>query len=111
MPPFFQLGNLSDWGRSQNPGAYTWEGSAYENQDAPNAEGLPLCRELGFDVDRFQADRQGEECARRVGQDFLGRARSGVHGTPTFFIASARHDGPHDFPSLAAALEQAAEES
>ena len=53
----------------------------------------------------------GEACAARVRHDFLGGARSGVNGTPTFFVNGARHDGPHDFASLVDALSRAAGES
>jgi len=35
--------------------------------------------------------------------------RSGVNGTPTFFIDEVRYDGPHDFAPMLAALEYAAE--
>jgi protein-disulfide isomerase len=34
--------------------------------------------------------------------------RSGVNGTPTFFINGVRHDGPWDFESLLTAVQQAA---
>jgi protein-disulfide isomerase len=40
----------------------------------------------------------------RIKEDFLGGIRSGVDGTPTFFINGVRHDGPWDLDSLAAAL-------
>jgi protein-disulfide isomerase len=41
----------------------------------------------------------------RVRADFLSGVRSGVNGTPTFFINHKRHDGPFDFDDLASALE------
>jgi protein-disulfide isomerase len=34
--------------------------------------------------------------------------RSGVNGTPTFFINGVRHDGPWDEPTLLEALQSAA---
>jgi protein-disulfide isomerase len=40
-----------------------------------------------------------------VRADFLGGVRSGVNGTPTFFINDRRHDGPYEFEFLAAAIE------
>jgi len=82
----------------------------YENQDALEDEDLWRYAEaLGLDVDRFEEDRRGEACERRVRQDFLGGARSGVNGTPTFFVNGVRHDGGFDFDSLTAALADAAE--
>jgi len=46
--------------------------------------------------------------AKRVSDDFRGGVRSGVNGTPTFFINGTRYDGAHDYDSLRAALEEAA---
>jgi protein-disulfide isomerase len=37
----------------------------------------------------------------------MSGVRSGVNGTPTFFINGMRHDGPFDFDSLMAALNAA----
>lgn len=41
----------------------------------------------------------------RVKTDFRGGVRSGVNGTPTFFINEIRHDGSYDFATLTAAIE------
>jgi protein-disulfide isomerase len=50
-------------------------------------------------VERVHADR--------VHEDFMSGVRSGVNGTPTFFVNGVRHDGPPDYPSLLAALQLA----
>ena len=42
----------------------------------------------------------------RVRADFAGGVRSGVNGTPTFFINGQRHDGPWDFEGLRTAIEE-----
>lgn len=41
----------------------------------------------------------------RVKTDFRGGVRSGVNGTPTFFINRVRHDDSYDFATLTAAIE------
>ncbi len=41
-------------------------------------------------------------------EDFLSGVRSGVNGTPTFFIDEVRYDGPHDAASLLAVVGEAA---
>jgi protein-disulfide isomerase len=41
----------------------------------------------------------------KVRSDFMGGVRSGVNGTPAFFINGARHDGPYDFASLVSAIQ------
>ena len=38
-------------------------------------------------------------------RDFLSGVRSGVNGTPTFFVGEHRHDGPWEFEDLVTALE------
>ncbi|MBV8116104.1 MAG: thioredoxin domain-containing protein [Silvibacterium sp.] len=46
-----------------------------------------------------------------VRADFMGGVRSGVNGTPTFFINGVRHDGPFDYPALIGAINAALAES
>ena len=42
---------------------------------------------LGLDIDRFTDDRRRHTYAERVREDFLSGVRSGVNGTPIFFIS------------------------
>ena len=44
----------------------------------------------------------------RVREDFMSGVRSGVNGTPTFFINGARHDGSYERDTLLAAIAAAA---
>ena len=41
----------------------------------------------------------------KVRADFMGGVRSGVNGTPTFFINGRRHDDSYDFAHLFAAVD------
>jgi|SRR5579864_3428408 len=43
----------------------------------------------------------------RVRADFSGGVRSGVNGTPTFFINGHRHDSSFDFETLVSAIDGA----
>jgi len=43
----------------------------------------------------------------RIRSDFTSGVRSGVNGTPTFFIDGRRHDGPFDEDTLSRALAAA----
>lgn len=47
-------------------------------------------RDLGLDLDRFEADRRGEAIAARVRRDFRSGVRAGVVTTPALF-ADGRH--------------------
>jgi len=81
----------------------------YEHQeDLDEVEMSQLALKLGLEIYRFDADMSGERFAARVGDDFRGGVRSGVNGTPTFFVGGVRHDGPHDAVSLIAALQRSA---
>jgi protein-disulfide isomerase len=44
----------------------------------------------------------------RIREDFMSGVRSGVNGTPTFFINGIRHDGAWDVDTLSDALMAAA---
>jgi protein-disulfide isomerase len=62
--------------------------------------------QLGLDVGSFDEDSAAHVHAERVREDFMSGVRSGVNGTPTFYINGARHDGGYDLESLLAALER-----
>ena len=66
-----------------------------------------LAKELGLDsAELGQALEQGTY-APKVEADFLGGIRSGVNGTPCFFVNGVRHDGSYAAADLAAAIEAA----
>ncbi len=50
-------------------------------------------RELGLDLDRFEADRRSEALAERVERDFRTGIRAGVTTTPTQFLKGIAHPG------------------
>ena len=56
--------------------------------------------QLGLDTDQFRDDLTLHPLAARVAQDVDSADRSGVAGTPTFFINDRRHDGPQDLTTL-----------
>ncbi|HZZ93760.1 MAG TPA: DsbA family protein [Usitatibacter sp.] len=60
--------------------------------------------ELGLDVDRFADELASGVHEARVREDFLSGARSGVNGTPSFFINGERYLGSYDLESMLAAL-------
>jgi protein-disulfide isomerase len=66
---------------------------------------------LGLDVDRFSREAGGHIYLPRINEDFMSGVRSGVNGTPSFFINGVRHDGGWDYASLMTALQNAANEA
>jgi protein-disulfide isomerase len=63
--------------------------------------------ERGLDTDRFDSELAQHVHEQRVREDFMSGVRSGVNGTPTFYIDGKRHDGSYELESLLAALERA----
>jgi protein-disulfide isomerase len=63
---------------------------------------------LGLDAGRLRDDLAEHVHAARVQADYEGGRRSGVTGTPTFYVDGVRYDGVYELEPLAAALEAAA---
>jgi predicted DsbA family dithiol-disulfide isomerase len=63
--------------------------------------------QIGLDRARFQQELADHTHAPRVREDFRSGVRSGVNGTPTFFINEFRHDGAWDLETLMEVLEAA----
>jgi protein-disulfide isomerase len=80
----------------------------FENQDVLDEDSLAeYAAELGLELPRFVRELVDGEHTQLVREDFMSGVRSGVNGTPTFFINGWRHDGPWDLDSLIAAIEGA----
>jgi protein-disulfide isomerase len=62
--------------------------------------------ELGLDVDRFKREITARAHASHIREDFLGGRRSGVNGTPTFFLDGERYDGLVGIRQLLAAIRE-----
>ena len=77
----------------------------FEHQD--HLEELDLQKyatELGLDTDRFDRDRRSHDIAGRIDRDLDSGERSGVEGTPTFYVNGIRHDGGYDLDRLRPAI-------
>ena len=88
-----------------------WEmhDSLFENQQELGEQlFLGLAQELELPATALREALEDRVFHNRVRDDFSGGVRSGVNGTPTFFINGRRHDGPFDFEDLVAAIEAAA---
>jgi protein-disulfide isomerase len=80
----------------------------FAHQDALEREDLlRYAADLGLDVKTFASELAGAVHRPRVQEDFRSGVRSGVNGTPTFFINGARFDGAWDEAGLLAALKTA----
>jgi protein-disulfide isomerase len=67
----------------------------FENQDRIGRYDLSSYAEsLGLDVEAFDLQLDQHVHRGRVRADFQDGIRSGVNGTPAFFINGVRYDGP-----------------
>jgi protein-disulfide isomerase len=80
----------------------------YEHQSKLETERLlSYAEHLGLDAARVERELAEHTHEPRIREDFLSGARSGVNGTPTFYINGVRHDDSYDFDTLVAALRAA----
>jgi protein-disulfide isomerase len=90
---------------------FFWEmhHALYEHQNALGLdELLSYADALGLDVVKFAQELRFQIYLPKVHADFDSGVRSGVTGTPTFFINGERFDMPWDPDSLATAIKHAA---
>jgi protein-disulfide isomerase len=64
--------------------------------------------QLGLEIERFDKEMSEHVHGSRVYEDFMSGVRSGVNGTPNFFINDVRHDDSYEPEVLLDALERAA---
>jgi protein-disulfide isomerase len=82
----------------------------FEHQRAlDDAHLQQYAQSLGLDEARFTDALTSHAFAATVRHDFTGGVRSGVNGTPTFFINGVRHDASWDVATLLNAVRAAIE--
>jgi protein-disulfide isomerase len=81
----------------------------FENQDRLDTAHMILFAEsLRLDVEQFERELAARVYQARVREDFMSGVRSGVNGTPTFYVNGIRYDDSWDLPTLLAALQREA---
>ncbi len=81
----------------------------YENQRHLREDDLrSYARAIELDRDMFDKELAEHAHADRVHEDFMSGVRSGVNGTPTFFINGVRYDDSYESATLLMALNGAA---
>jgi len=82
----------------------------FEHQRELRLEHLrAYARAIGLDLKRFDYELADNVYTEKVRDEFMGGVRSGVNGTPTYFINGVRYDGSHDMQALLTALRSAIE--
>jgi len=79
----------------------------YENQrNLLSSYLIAYARMIGLDVEQFKTDLKSDACIAKVDADFESGVRSGVNGTPGFFINGEKYNGPWDEDSLMAYIKR-----
>jgi protein-disulfide isomerase len=77
----------------------------YEHQaDLGEADMGQFALRAGLEIYRFEKDMAEASYAKRVRDDFRGGIKSGVNGTPTFFINGKRYEGKLEYGELLEAV-------
>jgi protein-disulfide isomerase len=66
---------------------------------------IEYANELGLDGDQFQDDATNDDLIEKVEADFESGVRSGVNGTPTFFINGEKYNDSWDEDTLESYLK------
>ncbi len=81
----------------------------FENQSALADPDLVMyAAGLKLDTGRFADDLATHAHGAHVRDDFMGGVRSGVNGTPAFYVNGLRHNGSYDLATLLRAVRRAA---
>lgn len=80
----------------------------YEHQKTLGDSSVALghAKKLTLDTQRFEREIAQHVHRKRIEEDFNGGVRSGVNGTPTFYVNGVRHDGEAVAEALVEALKQ-----
>jgi len=78
----------------------------YEHQRTLGDQSVALgyAKKLGLDTQRFEHEISQHTYEKRIKDDFVGGVRSGVNGTPTFYVNGVRHDGPAEAEAIIESL-------
>lgn len=79
----------------------------FEHQILPGEHAfLKFAEELGLNSIQFKRDFADKSLLEKIESDFESGIRSGVNGTPSFFINGNKYNGGYDFDSLYWAIEE-----
>ena len=78
----------------------------YEHQRTlgDNSVALGYAKKIGLDTQKFEREISQHVYEKRIKDDFMGGVRSGVNGTPTFYVNGVRHDGPAEADAIVKSL-------
>jgi len=80
----------------------------YKNQSLLNPElCIKLVQGLKLPTEEYEIAIQNHAFEEKIKRSFMSGVRSGVNGTPTFFINEQRYNGPAELEEMISAIEEA----
>jgi protein-disulfide isomerase len=80
----------------------------FENQMALSKIAVfKFAKMLSLNIPAFEKDLQDKSLAEKIEADFESGIKSGVNGTPSFFINGYKYEGSYDFDSLMQGIQEA----
>ena len=105
--PHSFLASLASEAAAQQGKFWEMHDIIFENQKTLEPDNIFLfAKKLSLDMGRFKNDIRQPQLIDKVNNDFEGGLRSGVNGTPTFFINGIRYDGEWEGMGLLRYLQQ-----
>lgn len=80
----------TDWSRKSNPEELFTE----------------YARSLGLNLEQFKTDSESKEVRAKIDADYTSGTRSGVQGTPTFFVNGRQITSPRSYEEFKALVDQ-----
>ena len=87
-----------------------WEmhDAIFERKGRLSADGLAaMAKRVGLDGEKVAAAIEEQSFGERIRRDTEGGEKSGVHGTPTYFLNGRAHEGGLEYDDLVAAIDEA----
>lgn len=83
----------------------------FANQDNLGSEQIfSIAREIGLDLRQFTIDLEDEHLLKNVQENFESGIKSGVDGTPTFFVNGIKYEGDTTIEGLQAEIDEILED-
>lgn len=95
--PYALLGSMAAESAGLQGKFWEMHDMIFENQDSLGPDGvLAFAEELQLDLDEFAENLRNSHLEAKVRTDFQVGMRSGVNGTPSFFLNEVKYEGPLD---------------
>lgn len=85
--------------------------ASWSNERNPKDFFIELAESLSLDMEKFEQDLESSETKNAVNEDYSSGSRSGVPGTPTFYINGQRLQNPGSYAGFERIIEELLEQN